>query len=345
MNAKLLTNGTPSGSRSIIGEILPLDSPLLVQIFPVYACNFKCSYCFHALPKKQRGYDCNKTTMDFELYKKCIDDLMKFPHKIKMLRIAGLGEPLLHPQIADMVRYAKQSESFGNVNIVTNASLLTKELSLNLINAGLDMLRISIQGMSAQRYSETSAVDINFDKFLDNIRFFYEHRGNTKVYIKIIDCALKNDKDKQKFFDCFGNICDLISVECMTPTVGGIDYEKISGGNDLNRTQNGNVVASSNICSMPFYMMQINPDGMIVPCCGWQIPTKVGNVKEQSLAGIWDGGVYNAFRAKMLSGASNCGRICSECTLYRYGLFTEDMLDDYAEKLLPIYKKASEVKA
>lgn len=339
MKATVLTNETPGGKRSVLGERLPLDTPLSVQIFPVYACNFKCGYCFHALPKEKRDYDCLRNVMDFNLYKKCIDDMKTFPHKIKMLRIAGLGEPLMHAQIAEMVDYAKESGIFENVNIVTNASLLTNELSLKLISARLDMLRISIQGTSAQRYQETSGVDIHFDEFVENIRFFYEHRGSTKVYIKIIDCALKNAIEEKYFFDCFGDICDLISIEHMTPTVEGIDYHTISGGTGSEYTQNGNAVENSNICAMPFYMMQINPDGYVVPCCGWSVPTKLGNVSDQSLSDIWNGQNYNLFRAQMLTGAKNCGKICADCTLYHYGLFPEDKLDGYVQKLLPYYNK------
>ena len=92
---------------------------------------------------------------------------------------------------------------------------------------------------------------------------------------------------------------------------------------------------------MPFYMMQINPDGNVVPCCGWGIPAKVGNVKNQSVTEIWNSGNFNQFRARMLTGASNCGKVCADCTLYRYGLFPEDMLDAYAQKLLPVYTKLS----
>jgi len=338
MNAKVITNETPGGERAILGDILPLDTPKLVQLFPVYACNFRCEYCFHALSKEQRGYDCDTVYMEFDLFKKSIDDMGAFPAKIKMLRIAGLGEPLMHKNIAEMVDYAKMSEKFRNVNIVTNAFLLNDELSLKLIKAKLDMLRISIQGISAQQYKEIADVKINFEKFVDNIRFFFEHRSETKVYIKIIDCALKTEEDKNKFFEIFGDICDLISIEYMTPTVEGIDYDKLSERIDSSYTQSGNSLSDTKICPMPYYMIQINPDGYAIPCCGWQIPIRLGNIKETSIVDIWNCQDYSGFRERMLTGAVNCGKVCAACTLYRYGSFPEDNLDSYVEKLLPIYK-------
>ena len=156
MNAKEITNETPGGTRSLLGEILPLSTPKLIQVFPAYTCNFRCKYCFHALPKEKRGYECDALFMDFLLFKKSVDDMGAFPAKIKMMRIAGLGEPLMHKNIAEMVSYAKMSGIFDNVNIVTNAFLLNDNLSLKLIDAKLDMLRISIQGLSASQYKEIS---------------------------------------------------------------------------------------------------------------------------------------------------------------------------------------------
>jgi MoaA/NifB/PqqE/SkfB family radical SAM enzyme len=62
------------------------------------------------VPKAQRGYISEQSYIDFELYKKCIDDLCKFPEKIKMLRFAGTGEPLLHKDIVKMVKYAAERQ-------------------------------------------------------------------------------------------------------------------------------------------------------------------------------------------------------------------------------------------
>ena len=63
--------------------------------------------------------------MDFDLYKKCIDDMALFPNKVKVLRIVGIGEPLLHKNIVDMVEYAVSKDIANTVEILTNASLLT----------------------------------------------------------------------------------------------------------------------------------------------------------------------------------------------------------------------------
>lgn len=337
MNEKVLTGATPGGKRTILGEALPLATPFLIQIFPVYGCNFRCGYCLHALPREQHGYISNKAFMDIQLYKKCIDDMTDFKDKLKMLRFAGIGEPLLHKNIAGMVSYAKTKEIAGSIDIVTNGVLLNDDLSLALIGAGLDRLRISIQGITEDKYRTLAGVQINFNKFLKNLSFFYQNRGETKIYIKIIDCALSNETEEKRFFEIFGEFCDTIAIEHLTPTVKGIDYKDIAAGKLLNITQSGNCILDTAICPQPFYMMQINPDGTVVPCCSMSYPGIFGNAAQQTIPSIWNGKKFSSFRRLLLDGVENACSVCSNCFLYKYGLFPEDILDPYAQHLKSLY--------
>jgi len=334
MNAEQINGQSVGGKRARLAEAIPLDSPFLVQVFPVYACNFKCNYCIHSLLKKDRGFIANKIMMDFELYKKCIDDLAEFPQKIKMLRFAATGEPLLHPQIAEMIKYANDKEIANSLDIVTNASLLTKELSDNLIDAGLDWLRISIQGLSSQKYKEFCGIDIDFDDLTESIRYFCKKRNECKVYIKIIDCALEENED-EKFYDMFGNICDKIAIEHLNPAVPDIDYTKLSD-TPLTITQNGNAVQNAQICPQPFYMLQINPDGNIVPCCGMKTAFVCGNVDTESIFDVWNGNKLKKFQLAMLKKQKN--NVCKKCEVYKFGMFEEDVLDGSEDRVIENFK-------
>jgi molybdenum cofactor biosynthesis enzyme MoaA len=63
-----------------------------------------------------------------------------------------MGEPLAHPNIADMV---SQIKSIGSsVELVTNGTLLSKRLSEDLIDAGLDGLWISLDGATPESYKD-----------------------------------------------------------------------------------------------------------------------------------------------------------------------------------------------
>jgi MoaA/NifB/PqqE/SkfB family radical SAM enzyme len=332
LSDKVITRITPSGKRTVLGTVLPLDTPFLVQMFPVYACNFQCGYCLHSLPREQHGYIADKPFMDMDLYRQCIDEMQHFKNRLKMLRFAGIGEPLLHKHIADMVAFAKTKNVAESVEIVTNGALLTDKLSLELIQAGLDKLRISVQGISAEKYKVVSHVTIDMDEFINKLRFFYQNRGNTKIYIKIIDCALSDKNEELQFFKMFEAVCDSIAIEHLTPTVKGIDYTNLSGGKALAVTQSGNPLIETSICPQPFYMMQINPDGAVVPCCSMAYPV-VFRERNMMIPEIWNSESFLEFRRQLLNGTESVGGVCASCSLYKYGLFPEDRLEPYVEQL------------
>lgn len=338
MKAIRIDGQTPGGVRTPLADVIPLFTPFTIQVFPVYGCNLACSYCLHSIPKKDRGYVSDATVMNYELYQKCIDDLSHFPEKIKMLRFAGTGEPLLHKDIAKMVEYAAEKEVAASIDIVTNGLLLTPALSKDLVNAGLTRMRISVQGIHAENYKQATKTKDFFKNFLYNLEFLYKNKREVKIYIKVIDCALQ-DGEEEAFLDMFGNMCDFIAIEHLIPAISQIDYTKISKGNVEILTQNGVKPQETEICPQPFYFMQINPDGKIVPCCAMETTYVIGDANIESLSAIWNGIRYNTFRKKHLLKKKNIYAVCQKCKQYRYMMFPEDVLDADAERLLEQFNK------
>jgi radical SAM protein with 4Fe4S-binding SPASM domain len=323
-------------NRVQLYEQLPLATPFSLHVFPSFYCNFKCSYCLHALSKEElEKKHFQKQYMGFDVFQKAVDDAKQFPDKIKALIFAGHGEPLLHRDIARMVAYAKQSGKFERIEIVTNGSLLTHERSDALIDAGLDRLRVSLQGVTKESYQEVSKVDIDFSAYIENLRYFYEHKTQTEVYIKIIDVALKDESQESIFHQIFDEIADITATEYAIPFVNEIDYSKV--GELSHKCKQGNS-QSSRICSMPFYMMVLNPDGSIVPCCSTQVPMIFGNVKEESLTDIWESRIRTLCLNRQLHGVERIP-ICRECSVPAFGLQPGDYLDGHEEELLEVYQK------
>lgn len=338
MKAKDISGQAPGGKRTRLAEVLPLKTPFVVQIFPIYACNFKCKYCIFSVDKKERGFISDRVIMDFNLYKKCIDEMINFPDKIKVLRFVGIGEPLLHKNIADMIEYAVKKDVANTVELLTNASLLTPEMSNLLIESRLSRLVVSIQGTTKEKYKKISGVDINFKDFIDNLKYFYEHRGNTQMYIKIVDSALDDEQDEQRFYELFGNICDTMAVEHTVPIHSGINYKNVLKTKDTELTQFGLPVCDVQVCPQPFFTMQINPDGKIVPCFSFDYPGIPGDCNNQSVTEIWNGERFQKFRRTMLDGAKNVSEICAGCNIIKYRLFPEDDLRNDIEKLKKFYE-------
>lgn len=337
MKARIVTNQTPVGERALLGEALPLATPYLVQVFPVYACNFKCNYCVFSVPKSERGYISDQKFMDLALYKKCIDDLVEFPDKLRMLRFAGTGEPLLHPHLPEMIAYAAMAGVSHSIDIVTNGALLTPDLSRRLVDAGVNRIRVSIQGVNAGKYLQTTQTFEGYDRIVENVAYLYGIKGDTQVYVKIIDSALDSAEDEQTFYRQFGDIADMVAVEHLLPATPLLDYMRIRGSASMDRTQNGALVAQTDICPQPFYMLQINPDGVAVPCCGMESPIRLAQLADTSLSEVWHGNALNALRRAMLSGRRSENSVCARCEQFRFAMFPEDVLDEYASRLLDAY--------
>jgi len=126
---------------------------------------------------------------------------------------------LINKDIPVMVKMAKDAEIAERVEIISNGSLLDKTMSDRLIEAGLDTLRISLQGLNSKKYKDICGANINFDDFMDNIRYFYAHKNNTNLFVKIMTYAWK--KAKKKSFTGFLKIAqtECISKKCCRHTM------------------------------------------------------------------------------------------------------------------------------
>lgn len=328
MKAINITGKHVDGRVNLAG-LLPLSTPLVVEIFPIYACNFKCRYCMFSVPEKNRGFVSSKDVMDFDMYEKCIVSMLSFPQKIKVLRFAGMGEPLLHRNIEAMINYATFYNVAEKIELITNASLLTPKLSDALIASGLSRMVISIQGTSAEKYKEISGINLDFKYFLSNIKYLYKHKKNMEIYIKILDYALD---DKEKFYEIFGDICNYIGIEHAVPIYPDVDYN-IFG--DVPFTQFGSFASDVQICPRPFATMYILPDGKVTPCYSMDYPEIMGDLNTESIYEIWGGKKFRAFQYNMLNGIKN--EVCSDCNMIKHRFCKEDDLSKDVERLKKFY--------
>ena len=316
--------------RVDLHAVLPLETPFSLFIDVCNACNFKCKFC--AIQTENiRKFE--KKAMPWELFKKIIDDLKEFPVPLKMLRLAANGEPLINKELPKMIAYAKKEMVAEHIEIVTNASLLTPKLSDNLIDAGLDRIRISIEALDADGYEAICGFKINWEKIVNNLAYFYGHRKQCEVYIKTVDASIKNEEQLELFYKIFENICDKIFIEHVIPIWA--DYNKIYDNFDIEREEglHGDKIREVSICPFPFYSFVINPDGIVTVCCSdWKREITVGNVLEEKVTDIWRGEKYAKFLLKMIrEGRKNCVT-CSAC---EYPMFDAvDNLDKYKVELL-----------
>lgn len=272
--------------------------------------------------------------MDFTKYCEIIDSLKEFPDPIRVIRLYKEGEPLLNPKFAEMVRYAKASGKVLRVDTTTNASLLTKERSLEIIDAGLDRINISVEGMNAQQYGEFSGHKMRFEEFVDNIAFFYDHKKQCEMNIKINGDILTPEQE-ETFYKTFGNITDGISVEHTIEYWP--KYKDMKVDFDESVTLLGGQSRKVQVCPYVFYEMCINSDSSYSLCrFDWNHAMMMApHVSAPATPKkIWDSIVLWQFQQQFLKKERLMMTIlsCPKCGILKQGV-PED-LDRYAEEIL-----------
>lgn len=319
--------------RVILADVLPLRTPYSAFIFPTTYCNFKCKYCGHSLGHKEmkRRYNFSPEHMSMDTFYKTVEQLKEFPDKLKMVSLTGQGEPLLNPHIAEMVRIIKEEEITERVEIITNASLLVREKADALIEAGLDTLRISLQGLSSEKYKSICGADIDFDAFMDNVRYFYRHKKNTNLFLKVMDVAL-DDGEAEKFYDLFKDCTDRMYIERMLPAYDGVE---LTDGMEIEYDRYGNKTQKLNkVCPLAFYMIGIFPNGDVEPCDTICKPVVLGNVHDGRLVDMWKSDKLHDFWKMHLQGKRFTNKYCANCCAPNDVAHKEDYLDEAADVIM-----------
>lgn len=221
-------------NRTALYKVVPLAVPFAIGLCVNDFCNFKCVYCFQSAPGGCRG----ARMMSYEEYLEIAVQMEELYHAngnvcTKNIRICGFGEPLMNRDVARIVRHARTHGLSERIEITTNGSLLTHELSDALIDAGLTRLLISVQGVTAEKYKEICGYTIDYAKFLDEIAYFYAHRGDCKLYIKTVNVALDTPAEHERFYEMFGGICDEMNIENIVDISEYVDYNAlVSGGGE-----------------------------------------------------------------------------------------------------------------
>jgi radical SAM protein with 4Fe4S-binding SPASM domain len=288
-------------------------------------------YCQQSLPAEEAERILGaKGHMSLRTFQEAVDGMAEFQDRFKVFNFCGTGETLLTPDLSAMIAYAKEKNVVKRTNVVTNGSSLTYEMSDQLLEAGLDSLRISIQGLDAERYKEMCGVDLDFDRLLDQIRHFYRRRRHCEVHIKIIDIAL-GGYTKENFYDLFGDISTSVAVEYFVPNQQ-ISYEKVNlDGRDV--TVHGMRKQAVKVCFSAFYALTLYMDGRVTPCCLTRPPLYLGNVHETAMYDLWNSSrMKNFWKAQLMDRGSIKG--CADCERPSNALQPGDNLDDYAGEIL-----------
>lgn len=318
--------------RVWLKDQVPLDTPFSVYVFPTNFCNFRCRYCAHSMGTAEftDTYGFRPEHMTMDTYRKVIDQLKDFPQPLKTLSLTGQGEPLLNPHLPEMIAYAKQQCVCRRIEFMSNGALLNEAISAALVDAGLDCIRISLQGLSSEKYAEVCGANIEFDHFVEQIAWLYHHKKQCQVFVKIMDVALEQGED-QKFYDLFSPIADRVYIEQCRPVYNGVDA---TANISTQADRYGRVHAPRTVCPLCFFMLGIFPNGDVYPCETIYRPEYLGNVHESRLIDLWNSEAMRKFWIMQLEGKKNTNPQCAKCCAPDDVSHPEDVLDEAAEQLL-----------
>ncbi len=296
--------------RRIGGDIAQLEAfPSYFEIETVNACNARCPMC------TIDDWDRRDGLMSDDLFTKITQEIGEHADTVKRVQLFRDGEPLIDKKLALRTAMMK-GVGVKKVGISTNAALLTQAKSRDILEAGMDEVILSIDSLVPELY-EKIRPPLKFDVVLDNILEFIRVRdeiGSTcQAWVRMI--RQESNKDEWVWFERFWK-------KRLKPT-DRVDYRNIHNwGTQL---VNFKQIAPANVekpCVALWSLMVIFADGD-VPRCNVDYNNRfpVGNLRDSSIADLWQSGVQNELREKHLSGVRE--DICNGCTVWSEEANTE----------------------
>jgi radical SAM protein with 4Fe4S-binding SPASM domain len=263
------------------------------------ACNMKCPMCYTITPEFKDKV--SRKTMEWETIKKVLDEI---GGKVFSIRLSLRGEPTLHKDFLKVMKYAKEV-GIKEVSTLTNALKLNEAMMRAMIEAKLDWLTISVDGIG-ETYNHIRK-PAKFDDLLAKLKRFQELKkemNSEKPVIKVQSVWPAIKDNPQAYFDTFKGLVDQVASNQLVDYLGKdavIDYKK-----DFS-------------CPAIYQRLIIGSDGLALMCHNDLFNEHpVGNVYDHTIAELWNG----AGMTKARDSHAKCNGVkdyeaCKRCYLPR----------------------------
>ncbi|MDD5730488.1 MAG: radical SAM protein, partial [Candidatus Omnitrophica bacterium] len=309
--------------------------PECVQIDLTYNCNNNCIGCWCNSPLlKDRAYKGSKKykTLPTPLVKELIEELAELG--TRQLYFSGGGEPFMHPDIIEIIDFAKKKGLHCSIN--TNFTLVNEFTVKKLIELGLDYLTVSVWSGNAATYAAThpNKDEAAFYKISDMLLMLNSLKNGSKPYVKVYNVIsninFRELTEMYKFAkDTKSESLEFTVVDTIPGATDALILSKeqrqfvLQQCENLQKQQNGAKILnlehfmrrlsdtsadkaeydSELIGKTPCYIgwafARIMPNGDVNSCLkSHRIP--VGNLYEKSFKEIWNSAKQVEFRRKAL---------------------------------------------
>lgn len=274
------------------------DYPLHVDAELASICNLRCPMCYTISADFRAKV--NAKLMDWDLFTRIVDECAA--GGVYSLRLSFRGEAFLHPRIVDAVRYAK-ARGIKEVSTLTNGLRLDEAMFVELMEAGLDWITVSVDGVG-EVYEKIRA-PAKFDRLVEklaNFKRIKEEAGRVKPVVKVQSVLPAIEGDPTGFYDVFAPITDMVSANPL------IDFMQ-------DKAHLPKIPDFS--CPQIYQRLAIGADGLCMMCANDEHQEiVVGDANRQTVREIWRGPEMVRIRGLHARHAA-CGALtpCANCYL------------------------------
>ncbi len=282
-----------------------LEFPRYFEIETVNTCNARCPMC------TIEDWNRHSPTMKDDLFAKIADEICAHADHVKRVSLYRDGEPLLDKRMAKRVKILKDG-GIRNVGISTNVSLLNEKNSVDLLEAGLDEIVLSIDSLKKEVF-EAIRLRLHFETVMENALRFISLRDRIRPQTSIWVRMIRQESNKDEwpaFYDYWRpklqrhDRCYYLNIH----NWGG----QLEGFNPVSPSYQPHVP-----CVALWSLMVIFANGD-VPMCNVDYNNKhaLGEVRTRSITELWQGHVQSERRARHLDGRKGEFDICANCTVW-----------------------------
>jgi len=247
-------------------------------------CNLKCIMCPTGLGviRRPKGY------MAMDLYRRIVDETGPL---VGSAVLHSWGEPLMHPQLFDMIRYGKRAGI--RMETSTNITLLDEERGRQVLDAELDVLYLAMDGATKETY-ERVRVNAKWDRVLRNVDRFLEHKARTGARTRVVMQIIAMNETR-------GDV-EAFLARWQRPEVEQVNVKHLDTWGDQvdaiteHRTDDEPLPMRRIPCPNLWYHAYVFWDGTLASCeRDYDLKTPLGNVQDGVLK-AWNGAAMQALR-------------------------------------------------
>jgi radical SAM protein with 4Fe4S-binding SPASM domain len=272
--------------------------PRILQIENTNLCNARCIMCPHRIMKRE------KKVMDLASFKKIVENVLKY-EKIERLTISGFGEPFLDVNFLKKIDFINEKYPDLKIDIYTNASMLTRELTDNLLRKKIDRITFSING-TEKNYGEI--MGLNYGKTKSKVLYFLERKKKTKskllcnISLVIIE---ENEKDVSNFIKFWSPLADSVRAYVPSDWAGALKNVKIISKKRLKKRRWP--------CFVLWNTVTVDVKGNVIMCCrDYESNVKFGNLLKNNIKEIRESKKFKILLDKQARG-NYFTPVCAAC--------------------------------